>query len=141
MRSPGVPRLRAASRNWAAASCDGCVIERYCSALFRKFARKLAEQDTSTASRVILRAMHDRLTPAATLPIDRERALLVGRAWVPAVDGAVLVAVQGDDLVDLSRVAPTSSALMNLADPAAAVRAAGTLPPIASVTDVLANSA
>ena len=80
------------------------------------------------------------LSTATTLPIDRERALLVGRAFVPAVAGAVLVAVRGDDLVDATAVAPTSSMLMNLDDPAAAIRDARSLPPIARLDDVLANS-
>src|SRR4051812_11018982 len=85
-------------------------------------------------------AMHDRLSPAATLPVDHDRALLVGRAWVPAVSGAVLVVVRGDDLVDASRVAPTSSALMNLDDPAVALRAVRDLPVVAKLADALANS-
>jgi fumarylacetoacetate (FAA) hydrolase family protein len=85
--------------------------------------------------------MHDRLTPDATLPADRDRALLVGRAWIPAIDGAALVAVRGDDLVDLTRIAPTSSALMNLRDPAGALRDAADLPRLAKLSDVLANSA
>ncbi|MCC6194677.1 MAG: fumarylacetoacetate hydrolase family protein [Burkholderiales bacterium] len=85
--------------------------------------------------------MERMLSLPATLPCDRERALLVGRAWVPAVDGAVLVAVRGDDLVDASSIAPTSSALMNLADPAAAIRAAARLPTVAPLAVVLANSA
>ncbi len=80
------------------------------------------------------------LTASATLPRDHERALLVGRAWVPAVGGAVLVVVRGDDLVDATRVAPTSAALMNLPDPAAALRAAADLPTVAKLADVLANS-
>lgn len=80
------------------------------------------------------------LTASATLPHDHERALLVGRAWVPAVGGAVLVVVRGDDLVDATRVAPTSAALMNLPDPAAALRAAADLPTVAKLADVLANS-
>ena len=85
--------------------------------------------------------MHKRLTVAASLPADREHAILVGRVFLPAVAGPVLVAVRGDDLVDLSTVAPTSSALLNLDDPVAAIRAAGTLPRIATLADVLANSA
>ena len=84
--------------------------------------------------------MQERLTVASALPEDRARATLVGRAWVPAVDGAVLVGVQGDHLVDLTAVAPTSSALGNLPDPAAAVRAAGALPRVAPLASVLANS-
>jgi fumarylacetoacetate (FAA) hydrolase family protein len=85
--------------------------------------------------------MQQRLSIASVLPADRDRATLVGRAWVPALDGAVLVGVQGDDLVDLTSVAPTSSALTNLPDPAAAVRAAGRLPRLAPLAAVLANSA
>jgi fumarylacetoacetate (FAA) hydrolase family protein len=85
--------------------------------------------------------MQERLTIASTLPEDRARATLVGRAWVSAVDGAVLVGVQDDHLVDLTTVAPTSSALANLPDPAAAVRGAGALPRIAQLAPVLANSA
>ena len=79
-------------------------------------------------------------TTASTLPIDRDRALLVGRAFVPAVSGAVLVAVRGDDLVDASAVAPTSSMLANLDDPAGALKGARSLPLIAKLDDVLANS-
>jgi fumarylacetoacetate (FAA) hydrolase family protein len=85
--------------------------------------------------------MQERLTVATTLPEDRARATLIGRAWVPAFDGAVLVGVQDDHLVDLTAVAPTSSALANLHDPAAAVRGAGALPRIAPLASVLANSA
>ncbi|HEX6945658.1 MAG TPA: fumarylacetoacetate hydrolase family protein [Casimicrobiaceae bacterium] len=86
-------------------------------------------------------SLRKRLSVAASLPADAARALLVGRAFVPALGGAVLVAVAGDDLVDLSSVAPTSSALANLPDPAAAVRRAGPLPRVAALADVLANAA
>lgn len=74
----------------------------------------------------------------ATLPADAQQATLVGRAWV-AGQGAVLVKVQGDDIVDLSGLAPTASALLELPDAAAAVRAhrGKTL---AAVAQVLANS-
>jgi len=85
--------------------------------------------------------MRERLSVAASLPADREHATLVGRVFLPAVDGPVLVGVRGDELVDLSPVAPTSSALLNLADPVAAIRAAGVLPRVAALADVLANSA
>ncbi|MBK9115805.1 MAG: fumarylacetoacetate hydrolase family protein [Betaproteobacteria bacterium] len=85
--------------------------------------------------------MQQRLTIASSLPVDRGAATLVGRAWVPAVAGAVLVGVRGEDLVDLTAVAPTASALANLPDPAAAIRAAGALPVIAPLAPVLINSA
>ena len=55
-----------------------------------------------------------------TLPQDAAQACLVGRIWQPGV-GPVLVAVAGPDLVDLSSVAPTSSQLLALEDPAAQV--------------------
>jgi len=74
----------------------------------------------------------------ATLPADAQQATLVGRVWIEG-QGPVLVKVQGDSLVDLSRLAPTSSALLELADAAAAVRAhAGET--VGSVTEVLRNS-
>lgn len=57
----------------------------------------------------------------ATLPADAQQATLVGRAWVEG-QGAVLVRADGDALVDLSALAPTCSALLELPNPAAAVR-------------------
>ncbi len=85
--------------------------------------------------------MKNRLTAGACLPDDRERALLVGRLWLPALAAPVLVTIDGDDVRDLSAVAATASQLFELADPAAAVRAAGTLPRVASLAAALANSA
>jgi len=85
--------------------------------------------------------MKSRLTPEASLPADRAQATLVGRAWLPAVDGPAVVLVRGDDLVDLSRVAPTMRDLLELPDPVAAVRAASALPRVASLSAVLANAA
>jgi len=84
--------------------------------------------------------MQARLSAQASLPVDRDRALLVGRAWLPSVAGPAVVLLRGDDVLDLTRVAPTSSALMNLADPVAAIRGAGTLPRLGAVADLLANS-
>ncbi len=84
--------------------------------------------------------MQSRLTIDACLPADREAALLVGRAWVPALAGPVLAYVHGDELHDLSAVAATSAQLQNYADPAAAIRAAGALPRIGSLAEALANS-
>ena len=74
----------------------------------------------------------------ATLPADVQQATLVGRAWVEG-QGAVLVKVEGDALVDLSALAATSSALMELERPADAVRAHRGKA-IASVAEVIANS-
>ena len=85
--------------------------------------------------------MNDRLTPTHVLPLDHARAVLVGRVYVAALEGPVLVRVQADGVYDLSSVAATCSQLMNRDDPLAAIRAAGTLPRLASLEDVLANSA
>ena len=81
-----------------------------------------------------------RLTPRTALPADAGQALLIGRVWVPAVDGPALVRVDGDDLLDLSSIAPTSSALLERPDVAGEIRACR-LPRIASLAETLSNSA
>jgi fumarylacetoacetate (FAA) hydrolase family protein len=74
----------------------------------------------------------------ATLPADVQQATLVGRVWVQG-QGPMLVRVDQEAVYDLSALAPTSSALLELPDVAAAVRAhAGKR--IASVAEVIANS-
>ncbi|MBC5766284.1 fumarylacetoacetate hydrolase family protein [Ramlibacter albus] len=83
--------------------------------------------------------MKQYLEAAAALPQDADRATLVGRVFVEG-QGAVLVHVRPDGLFDLSSLAPTCSALLELKDPAAAVQAhkgarVGNLP------EVLRNSA
>ncbi|WP_296952952.1 fumarylacetoacetate hydrolase family protein [uncultured Massilia sp.] len=63
------------------------------------------------------------------LPDDLDRALLVGRVWRPApaaggVAGPAVVAVRGGRLVDITRHAPTLSALFERADLLAVARSA-----------------
>jgi fumarylacetoacetate (FAA) hydrolase family protein len=84
--------------------------------------------------------LRDRLTPAACLPADAGQALLIGRAWVPAVGGPVVVRIAGDDLLDLSAIAPTVSELLDRPGVAAEIRGRA-LPRIGSVAATLANSA
>jgi fumarylacetoacetate (FAA) hydrolase family protein len=79
------------------------------------------------------------LQPGATLPADANRAVLVGRAWVEG-QGAVLVRVTPESVDDLSALAPTMSALLELDDVAGAVRACKA-PKLADTQAVLANSA
>ena len=74
------------------------------------------------------------------LPADATAAALVGRVWLPDVEGPAVVCVHGDGLHDLSDVAPTCSQLLELANPAATVRAAASRPRLAALSDVLANS-
>ena len=60
------------------------------------------------------------------LPDDGTNGTLVGRAWIPAAAGSVpgpsVVAVREDGVFDLSQQFPTMSGLLELLDPAAAVR-------------------
>jgi fumarylacetoacetate (FAA) hydrolase family protein len=85
--------------------------------------------------------MNERLTIASCLPADRERAVLIGRAWVASVEGPAVVCVRGDDVYDLSGIAPTTSALFEIDDPVATINAAKALPRIAPLAETLANSA
>jgi fumarylacetoacetate (FAA) hydrolase family protein len=85
--------------------------------------------------------MQTRLTASHCLPVDRDRAALIGRAWLPSVDGPAVVCLRGDAMLDLSRVAVTTSHLFELDDLPARIGAANDLPRIGSVEAVLANSA
>jgi fumarylacetoacetate (FAA) hydrolase family protein len=75
----------------------------------------------------------------STLPDDTEQALLIGRLWQPEV-GPLVVAIRDGALHDMSNLAATVSQLLELDDPATAVRAA--LPdsrPVATLAQVLSN--
>lgn len=61
---------------------------------------------------------------ADSLPVDYERAALVGRVYVPEFNGPAVVTVRGDQLVDISAAFPTVADLTEQADPLAALRAA-----------------
>lgn len=75
----------------------------------------------------------------ATLPADAADAVLVGRIQVEGL-GPMLVRVDGDGLYDLSQLAPTCAQLLELPDPAAAVRAHPGRR-LADAREVIANSA
>ena len=74
-----------------------------------------------------MESLRARLTVAACLPEDHGRAMLIGRAWLPAVGGPALVRVTASDVLDLSGVAATSSGLLEQDDPVRAIRGAGAL--------------
>jgi fumarylacetoacetate (FAA) hydrolase family protein len=85
--------------------------------------------------------MNERLKIAACLPEDLDQAILIGRAWMPGLEGPVPVRVQRDGIYDLSATATTVSGLLEIDDPVAALRSAGTWPRLASLEETLANSA
>lgn len=80
------------------------------------------------------------LSVEACLPEDRQRATLVGRAWRPDVDGPSVVAVRGDQVVDITGAAPTVSELLNNPDAGWVVRDAPG-EPLGGIAEILANSA
>ena len=86
------------------------------------------------------------LTVENSLPGDRERACLVGRAWRPSDPaggpaGPSVVVVEGDAVVDVTRAHATLSELLNQNDPAEAARAAvSTGERLCSLSEILANS-
>ncbi|GLR84335.1 fumarylacetoacetate hydrolase family protein [Bradyrhizobium iriomotense] len=62
------------------------------------------------------------LTATDVLPEDGTRGTLVGRVWLPQVNGPAVVAVRSDGVFDVTARFPTISALCEEADPAKAVR-------------------
>ncbi|MFE0756933.1 fumarylacetoacetate hydrolase family protein [Inquilinus sp. NPDC058860] len=82
--------------------------------------------------------MKDYISVATCLPADADRATLVGRVWLPRVEGPAVVALRGGQVIDITRAAPTVADLISAADPAALAKADG--PVIGSVADLLANA-
>ena len=74
------------------------------------------------------------------LPRDRA-ALLVGRAWAPSEDGPCVIALRGEDAVDLTRAYPTVSHLLNVAKPADVRAAIERAPSLGRLDEIVANSA
>jgi len=84
-------------------------------------------------------SLRTRLTPAACLPADARDALLIGRLWVPALAGPVLVRVDGDDLIDITAIAATATELFERPGAATEIRARS-LPRIGTLAAALANA-
>jgi fumarylacetoacetate (FAA) hydrolase family protein len=85
--------------------------------------------------------MEERLSVVDCLPMDLDRATLIGRVWMPDLEGPVVARVKRDGVYDLSSLAVTTSALFELEDSVSTVRSAYGAPWIASLEEVLANSA
>lgn len=67
----------------------------------------------------------------SVLPEDADKALLIGRVWDPETGGPRVVAVSGDSVFDLHRLAGTVADLLELPEPAATVRSALANPSLA----------
>src|SRR4051812_15337477 len=80
------------------------------------------------------------LSAADILPVDADRATLVGRVWDPAAGGPTPIFVRRGQAIDISRVAPTLSALFETEHVTATLQAAAGLPEIASIEALIANS-
>lgn len=78
------------------------------------------------------------------LPRDADAATLIGRAWIPGkVGGPSPVVIHDGKVLDLAKVIPTSSQLINSVDPAKLVREAlksGWVKTVGTVDALLANS-
>jgi len=79
------------------------------------------------------------LTVDQVLPQDHARAVLIGRVWTEGL-GPTLVRVTAEHVFDITGIAATSSALLELDDPVGAVREIGG-PRIGDTARILANSA
>jgi len=82
--------------------------------------------------------MKQYISVAASLPADADRATLVGRVWLPQVEGPAVVALRGGQVIDITRAAPTITDLISAADPVALAKSDG--PVIGSIADLLANA-
>ncbi|MFC0388118.1 fumarylacetoacetate hydrolase family protein [Muricoccus vinaceus] len=79
------------------------------------------------------------LDPAQVLPSDWREATLVGRVWRPELEGPSVVALRGEDAIDVTARFPTVSALCEEADPAGALKnAAGER--VGAIAEILANT-
>lgn len=80
-----------------------------------------------------------KLSAADCVPRDAS-ALLIGRAWIPAEDGPSVIAVRGDEAVDLTRAYPTVSQLLNAARPDALRTVIKGAPVAGRLDDLVSNS-
>ena len=81
-----------------------------------------------------------RLSATRCVPRD-PGALLIGRAWIPAEDGPSVIALRGDNAVDLTRTYPTVSHLVNVATPGELRAAIKGAPVVTSTEALVSNSA
>lgn len=80
------------------------------------------------------------ITVEQLLPVDRAQARLVGRVYDPQVNGPCLVAVDGDDVVDVTSAGPTMSRLLGRTDLQPALQQAMVIGRRWSLADLAANA-
>src|SRR2546425_8645014 len=80
-----------------------------------------------------------RLSADQCVPTDAA-ALLIGRAWVPAEEGPSVIAVRGDEAMDLTPSYATVSQLLNIAKPDELRAAIKVAPAVGRLDDLVANS-
>ena len=80
------------------------------------------------------------LDTVTTLPHDGTSGTLLGRAWVPHVNGPSVVLVRGDSVWDISAAAPSMADLLNAPHPLAVVHAAPRDRRLGSLAELLANT-
>jgi fumarylacetoacetate (FAA) hydrolase family protein len=79
------------------------------------------------------------LSPESTLPTDGTAGTLIGRVWIPELDGPSVVVAKGEALHDITASFPTVRDLCEARNPA---QAAGATPSteISSIAEILANT-
>lgn len=86
-------------------------------------------------------SIRERMTAENCLPEDGCAGTLITRVWVPGDKGGPTVAVvRADGVYDIMSVATTTSALLELADPAGTVQKATLGPKLGDLAVLLANS-
>ncbi len=86
-------------------------------------------------------SIHQRMSPENCLPEDRYKGTLITRVWVPgAAAGPVVAVVREAGVFDIMSVATTTCALLEMDDPAAAVKSAVPGSNLGPLSELLANS-
>jgi hypothetical protein len=79
------------------------------------------------------------LTSESTLPSDGTAGTLIGRVWIPELDGPSVVVAKGDALHDITASFPTVRDLCEARNPAQVAKATPSTE-IGSIADILANT-
>lgn len=83
----------------------------------------------------------DHLSPAECLPRDAGAALLIGRAWVPGASGGPTPCLlRGEDVLDISALAPTMSWLLDRDDLVETLHGGDGFPRLGGIAQMLENS-